>query len=319
MKKLKRDVLLADQASVEALLGTLPVDDVLGRSSFESRLGDIREELQKLGNEIDVMGSVALMFGGPPVQGSRAIDAEFATKTLDNFHALVSKQVARNEVGALGGRGPIPTHAEARLAITEILRGSVGFLLEERSENTQLADTAVKMAIHEVSDLISKSAAESDVEFEQAIETLDHRLILSLRDFFKTLDEHGASIRIVEDERDSILDAKSIQRARLRVDDTWFEDRESDLVVGELLGILPAGRRFEMKLADTGEVIRGAVAAASASKYVELIEGPTGGIVGRTWRVKMRIREVRERNKPPRNLYTLIGLLEQVGSNPTEG
>jgi hypothetical protein len=43
-----------------------------------------------------------------------------------------------------------------------------------------------------------------------------------------------------------------------------------------------------------------------------LIESAGEAVVGRWWRTKMKIREVRERNKPPRTLYTLIGLLEQI-------
>ncbi len=98
-----------------------------------------------------------------------------------------------------------------------------------------------------------------------------------------------------------------------------IKDTESDTVTGELLGLLPGGRRFEMRLRGSNEIIRGSVAAAFTESYLELIEGPQpqGGIVGRQWRAKMRIREIRERNKPPRKLYYLIGLLEALNDPPT--
>lgn len=67
-----------------------------------------------------------------------------------------------------------------------------------------------------------------------------------------------------------------------------------------------------MRLAGSTDVIRGSVVAAYATRYLELIEGPHGDIVGQTWRTKMRVREIRERNKPPRKVYTLIGLLEKI-------
>jgi hypothetical protein len=94
-----------------------------------------------------------------------------------------------------------------------------------------------------------------------------------------------------------------------------IRDEESEQVVGELVGILPGSRRFEMKLLATGEIIKGTVAANVAPTYLTSIETPgQTPVVGRIWRAKMRIREITERNKEPRRLYTLIGLLEQLNS-----
>jgi hypothetical protein len=187
----------------------------------------------------------------------------------------------------------------------------VGFVLEERSSNAELADTPVKKAIDDVTEIISQAAAESDDAFEASIETVDPRLLVSLRDFFRALDDGEASVRIVEDARDDSLDAEAVRRARIRVEATEVEDVESETVVGELLGLLPDARRFEMKLQDSGEVIRGTVAAALATHWLELLELPGERLVGQRWRTKMRIREIRERNRPPRNLYTLLGLIER--------
>ena len=78
-----------------------------------------------------------------------------------------------------------------------MVRGSVGFLLEEGAPNLQLTDTPVKIAIHQAAELVAKTAAEDEAAFEQAVEALDPRLVVSLRDFFRTLDDHGATIRIV--------------------------------------------------------------------------------------------------------------------------
>jgi hypothetical protein len=102
-----------------------------------------------------------------------------------------------------------------------------------------------------------------------------------------------------------------VKRARARVDSTEVSDTESDMVIGELLGLLPESRRFELRLIDTAEVIRGTVAAALAAKWLELIELPNEKLIGQVWRTKMKIREVRERNRPPRNLYSLLGLIER--------
>lgn len=310
MKQLDRQSLVADRGTVRRLIGQLDIADVFGQVSLASRLAEIEAQLAALEAAPEgPAGSVALMFGGEPVFGSRAINAEFATQALGAFQELVTRRVAANELGLLGGRGPLPLHGSASLAITDIIRGSVGFYLEEATSNFPLVDTVVKTAIDEVTRIIISAGAEDAVGFEEEIGDVDHRLLLSLKEFFKALDDRQATVRIVEDNRDASLDRNAVKRARERVDLTEIEEQVSDAVVGELLGVLPESRRFEMRLAVTGEIIKGVVAPEVARKYLELAESDAG-VAGRNWRVKMRIREVRERNKPPRQLYKLLGLLE---------
>jgi hypothetical protein len=286
-------------------------DDPIGRLSFNARLASIEAQLQELSGREEHTGSVALLFAGAPVHGSRSISADFATTVIKSFQDLITKRIAGEEVGRLGSRGRVPERTPSSLAIRELVRGSVGFVLEESSPNAELTDTPIKMAIDDVTVLISQAAAESEDSFETSVETLDPRMLVSLRDFFRALDDGHASVRIVEEERDASLDSVSIHRARIRVDATDVEDTESEDVTGELLGLLPDARKFEMKLLGSGDVIRGTVAAALASRWLELIEKPDERLVGQVWRTKMRIREVRERNRPPRHLYTLLGLIER--------
>lgn len=312
MRKLERESLLADRGSVLKLLDQIPSGDVLGRASFKSRLSKIDEALAKVDERVETQGSVALIFGGEPVQGARAIDSKFASEILSGFGSLVSKKVAFDEMGSLGARGPLPGRTEVNLSITELVRGSVGFLLEEQARNDTLADTSVKAAIDEVTELIAKTGAESGDQFEGAMETLDPRLLGSLRIFFRTLDDHQATVRIVEDSREANLDAASVHRGRERIDTTEIDVEEDDALIVDLIGLLPASRQFEMRLAGSTEVIKGSVAAAYASSYLELIESPHEELIGHRWQTKMRIREIKERNKEPRTLYTLIGLVKRL-------
>jgi hypothetical protein len=313
MKKLEKEALLADRAAVQTMLAALDQNDPVGRLTFESRLDEINAQLVALDHTFETIGSVALMFGGSPVYGSRSISADFAGEALKTFQDLIIKRVATEEFGPLGERGPVRRHRESNLALREIVRGSVGFLLEEHGENQELADTATKKAIEDVTEVITRTASENIDDFETAVETLDSRLLLSLRAFFRNLDESNATVRIVEGDRDAKFDAVAIRRARDRVEMTEIEERESNNVVGELLGLLPHQRRFEMRLTETNEVVRGPVAADCAAEYLELVEAPDQNVVGRTWRARMKLRVIRERNKEPRTLYTLIGLLEQIG------
>lgn len=310
MKKLEKEALLADRQSVVEILEDISAEDLTGKLTFQGRLKEIDERLSQVQALSETKGSVALMFGGEPVKGSRAIDAQFASAALRTFQDLVTKRVASEEIGQLGSRGRIPLRAAANLAITELVRGSVGFLLEEDSSQDEIADTAVKVAIEEVADVITKAASENENDFEQAVENVDARLLVSLRDFFKTLDEGHATLRIVEEERDETLDRYAVRRARQRVDATQIAENEIDLQ-GELLGLLPEGRRFEMKL-ESGEVIRGAVGATLAADWLPLIEQSKQPMVGRRWQTRMKVREVRERNRPPRKLYTLLRVLRKL-------
>lgn len=311
MKRLDMEALHADREAVLGVLARMDDDDLIGRLSFNARLTSIEAQLQELSSHKEHTGSVALLFAGEPVFGSRSISAEFATTVIKSFQDLVAKRIAGEEVGRLGSRGKVPERTPASLAIREIVRGSLGFVLEENSRNSALTDTPIKQAIDDVTVLIAQAADESDESYEASVETLDPRMLTSLRDFFRALDDGEASVRIVEEERDASLDSAAVRRARNRVDATEVEDAESDSVIGELLGLLPEARKFEMKLLGTGEVIRGTVAATLASKWFELIEKPDERLVGQIWRAKMRIREIRERNRPPRRLYTLLGLLER--------
>lgn len=314
MKELERQTLLADRSAVLDLLASIPESDPLGRMSFQSRLKDIEQQLALLDAQHVTIGSVALMFGGGPVRGSRTIDASFATRTIASFTDMVAKKVASEEIGRLGSRGKVPLRSEVNLSIADIVRGSVGFVLEESPKTDEIADTIVKSAIDEITSVIVSAASENQEAFEDAVELLDSRILVSLRDFFDVLDKENATVRIVEENRDAQLDFKAIRRARARVDMIEISEDDSESVVGELLGVLPSSRRFEMRLAGTGDVIKGTVAASLTPKYLRLIETPDQAPVGRIWRTKMRIREIKERNRPPRKLYTLIGLLEQVNS-----
>ena len=311
MKRIELEGLLADRETVRLMIEGLGSNDPIGRYSFGARLASIDEQIEKLASHHETVGSVALLFSGSPVHGSRSIEADFASTVLKSFQDLVTKQVASEEFGKLGSRGRVREGTSSTLAIRELVRGSVGFVLEEVSENQELVDTPVKKAIDEVTAIIGNVGGESDAEFESSVETLDARMLVSLRTFFQAMDDSKATVRIVEEKREAALDSQAVHRARLRVEATEVQDIESEMINGELLGLLPESRKFEMKLLESGEIIKGSVSASLATDWLELIEKPGEKFVGEVWRTKMRVREVRERNRVPRTLYTLLGLIER--------
>lgn len=311
MKKLEKEALVADREEVARILDTIPEDDVLGRMSFESRMAEIEESLRTLDAARTMIGQVALLFGGAPTHGSRSIDATFASSVLKTYQELISKRIATEEVGELGARGPIPLHAQTSLAITDVVRGSVGFVLEEVTINDTLAETAVKHAIDDITGIIRGAASEQDDDFERAVESLAPRVLMSLKDFFVTLDEGDATLRIVDDAHDQALDSNAIRRGRRRVEATEIEEHPNEVVIGRILGLFPHARRFEIQL-ENGEVIHGTVSSGVSPRYHRLIADRETNPVGRVWRILMNVRVVRELNRPERTVYNLVGLLAEV-------
>lgn len=319
MKELERQALLADQAAVRRILADIPDSDPPGRLSFSSSLEAIERRLAELDSTTRTAGLVALMFGASPVFGARAIDTPCTSSALRTLQDLVTRMVAGEEGGKPASPGRLPLYSEASLAITDIVRRSVGLVLQESAPSEQLPDTVVKSAIDQVADMMIATGSESDAQFEAAVESLDSRLLGSLAEFFRALDGADASLRILAGNRDVLLPLSAIRRGRYRVDATEIKDEESDQIVGELLGLLPQSRRFELRRVGTGEILKGAVAAAAACAYLGLIDTADQLPVGRRWRTRMRIREMR-RNKEPRRSYTLMALLEQVNiDRPSRG
>jgi hypothetical protein len=313
MRALERASLVADREGVREILGRVAADDPLGRLALQARLDAIDERLKQLGDEIETTGSVALFFGGGPVTGSLGIDASFAAATISSFRDLVAKKVAADEVGRLGGRGPLPAVTDPSLYITDVVRGSFGFLVREIPPTGEIADTNVKHAMDAVTGLISRAASPDENAFEEEIDGVDPRFLIPLQSFFRALDERSATVRIVDEHRDEILDHAAVRRGRARVDATEVTEQDSEDFTGELQGVLPEQRRFEMRLSASGEIIRGSVAAALIPRYRDLLNDPNADSPLRgVWRVKMRVRTIRQRNKEPRNVYTLLGLLDRI-------
>lgn len=142
LKKLEVDALKADLAALTALLAARTEDDdPVGWLQLSSRKADLERELTQIEATPETRAAVALFFGGRPVLGSKGIAANFAGKAIDRYQDLLAKRYASLESGPLGDRGPVPLHPNAQMLITEVARGSFGFMLEEASEPTSLVDT----------------------------------------------------------------------------------------------------------------------------------------------------------------------------------
>jgi hypothetical protein len=311
LPKLELDALSADLGAISALLAKKSEQkDPIGYLQLLERKQEVETAIMAVKDQSMGHAAVGLFFGGTPVIGSKGVLAKFAGKAIEAFQEVVSRQLAFDELSSLGSRGPVPFALEKQLMVTDVARGSFGFVLEEADRNGSLAPTAIKIAVADSAKLIAAISSQSDDEFEKAVDSLDPRLLQSLKKFFALLDDSQATIRLVEDEHEMHLDQPAVTRARTRTDQIDIDERETDLVTGQLIGLLPQHRRFEMKLSDSGELISGTISQEISKRALDSALASTDQLVGRFWRTKMKVREVTERNREPRNVYTLLALLE---------
>jgi hypothetical protein len=307
VRKLKRDALLAELAALEGIIAELPSGAVLTAKSLRRRLAGLEEELRSLEAEPDTSGAAALVFGGGKVYGSRAIDADFAVRTLKAFQELVAKKAAGRIRGSIGQKGPLPERDLARLSITGTVRGSFGFLLQEEGDPA-LFPTAVKEAIGEAAHLLDAICAEDESRFVRVVEEADPRLFVSLREFFKALHDADGTVKIVQGDEERAFNRLAVERAFERVEHTSVEDVEQT-AIGRLIGVLPVSRTFEFTRDDTGQTIRGKVGPQVSGDFLGRIEAEMLPL-GKRWKVKLSVRTISRRRASPREQFILMDVEE---------
>lgn len=310
MKRLELDSLKADLAAVEALLASrTQSEDPIGWIQYSSRKAALQTQVAELEAKPDHHASVALFFGGRPVIGSRGIMADFAGKTLEQYQEMVSKRNAAVELGEpLSSRGTIPKRANAQMMVTEVARGSFGFVLEEANQENELVQTPLKHVVNDISDLIHKLSQEDEEGFETVAETLDDRLLISIRGFFKTLDDAGATMKLVDGHKEFILQREDVERARARADS--MEVAEKVLNESGLVYLLPDSRRFDFYPDGGLPVHRGVVSTACLKKILGEGTQIPDGIIGHRKNAEFKVREVKQRNGASRVSYTLTQLAD---------
>ena len=308
VNRLKIEGLQAELAAVESLLRqAAEFSDAISEFQLSKRKEIIESEILKLIAESSPTANVVLFFGGKPVFGSRGISADFAGDAIKQFQELVSKTFAINELGQIGERGPVPLKQSTNLMVTEIAKGSFGFVLEELQDQLAMFDTGLKAITEEVAILIERTASPNELEFEEAIQKLDARSLIALKDFYVILDKNSATIRIVEEKFDFMLDESAVRRGRERTEATSI-DEEDEFFSGTLMGFLPEHRKFEAKL-DDGSSIYGSVSKEAAEQYALFVTSDKTAI-GEKWTFKIKRRTVHQLNRPPREVYRLLEFVE---------
>jgi hypothetical protein len=304
--KLRIDAARSELSSVEELLQqAISYGDPVGELQFKYKKSELESELKDLLSQEEMSASVALFFGGKPVFGSRGINADFAGKALSDFQDIIFKFFASLEFGQLGSRGKTAFTRNSQLMITQVAKGSFGFILDELSEQLTLTESSLKVTVEKAVKLIEDSAAQDQTNFDDSLKDLDHRTLVSLKNFFIDLDKNDATIRLVEGEKDFQLDEQAIKRARNRTENTSI-DESTSILTGELLGLLPEHKRFEFKVSD-GKTIIGTCSSEAAETYQERINSVAPI---KNCEIEVVIRKIKPINRQERTIYRLVNFLK---------
>ncbi len=306
--QLEQKFLQANLAQAQVLLADASQDDdPIGQHQFGQLVQELEGKLADMPQAIErAPAGVALFFGGRPVMGSHGIQAGFSGKAIERFQTLVSQRFAAQELGPLASKGRVPLKDNTHLLVTDVVRGSFGFVLQAAAaedDEAQGLGTSLKSVVDKVADAISRMAAQDEALFDGALAEIDERQKIALSDFFKLLDTEGATMRIVEGERDFELDQASVQRARRRVENLQISDR-SDEISGLIVGWSDVSAKFDMQLHSTREIVQGTVSRAELDRVA--VEGLE--LYHKHVRASIKVREVLAKNRQPKRAYTLLSL-----------
>lgn len=237
------------------------------RVMWENRLREIDAEMAALTMSSSTTASVALTFEGRPVIGQTQIQADFATDAVGAFQRIVSAKLAARRSTSVGSRGKVRGAEEARLYIRDLVRGSVGFLLEERPiSQTSMFPSSLKTAVEESTAMIEALASSNDHDFDTSIGNMQPRVLAAVQSFAKVLGRAGASARISSDEHVAELPAAAVERMVERLGEVEVTEA-TEQFAGVLLGIFPDRHEFEFQTHGNSHTLHGSTTDELAEEY----------------------------------------------------
>jgi hypothetical protein len=259
-----------DLAFVEKQLSQYsdPYDTV--RFMWEQRRTDLLRRLEEAGKTDDSHAEVALLFDGGPVIGSQEIRLQFATQLLDSYQTLVAIFAAEKGGAELKARGKLPKAFTSKLFIRDMLRGSVGFLLEEPPPTqASMLPTVLKDAVREATASLRDLSAASSDAFQSRAEAMSPRAMRAVKRISRALAEAGAAAKIVDDEEELSLTSERVATLQSRLNEVEVVEATEELD-GVLLGIFPDRQQYEFRVGFSvdGQVIYGPVSEDLDEQYI---------------------------------------------------
>ena len=287
--------LLSEQTALNKMLAQIPESNVLGRMSLNDRLEQVEEELKTYDGYSPRLVNATLTFSGPPVIGSRGIQADFGLDAAKGFVKLVGL-IGANFHGALPQRGRLSNTDDYRLMITGTAVGSYGFQVESASQQPTLEGEVapVEVAISRVKDIFQASVG-TDEQLTHAIDGIDTRALKGMSNFLKTVADNTAVCSLaLGGEVFSFRDAGQVRRSQNRLSQDYIRE-ENVTGTGRLLGFFPRRPRAQLEIesvdADLGDREVGRVVTAKVEASLAA-DTDINGILRRDISFEARVRRV---------------------------
>lgn len=267
-KPLELKSLETDLAFVEQQLAAHkdPYDTI--RLMWEKRRNALQDEIAATEKRQDNYAHVALMFNGVPVNGSQEIKLDFASKVLENYQLVVGALAAERAGAEIGARGRLPAAFTSKLFIRDMVRGSVGFLIEEaKPAQYELVPSALKDAVDETTKILVDLSSGDGRRFDERLRQLSPRTIGAIKKMAKVLHDSGAETKIVDDAQELNLDYGHTASLHARLSEVEYAERR-ETRQGILLGLFPERRQYEFQPSDGAPVSYGPVSEAFDSRYI---------------------------------------------------
>ena len=257
-----------DLAFVEEQLRKFPDPfDTVG-FMWKQRKKDLERQIAAEEATADSHGEVALLFEGAPVLGSEEIRLQFATRMLENYQNFVSVLAAEKGGAELKTKGQVPNAFSSKLFIKDMLRGSVGFLLEEPTPaQTSIVPTALKEAIEEATCALRDLSSADPAHFQSRVDSLSPRAMNAVKKIAKTLSDAGAEAKIVDAEQELKLGQANVATLHARLNEVEILEHNEEQI-GVVLGIFPDRQQYEFRIGKDGPVIYGAVSEDLDKHYL---------------------------------------------------
>jgi hypothetical protein len=245
----RRDGLASELSMIEAMLRQIPRGRVIERIGLEGRAAELREEIEGLGPG---PRTIALTFRGAPVDGSRAIVADFAGKALAAFSDAVGTLVA-SITGELAESGPLSGSPERSLRVLGPALGSFGFEIElpEPAIDRQVTifdpqgQDPYEAAIQEAIALVSAAQGDDEESLAERVSSVHPRALAKVREFIDLLTKREASFALRADHlRVEVQDVDAARRIAGALADN--DIKRAEIEVRGRLFVLPARGQFEL-------------------------------------------------------------------------
>jgi hypothetical protein len=266
---------VSEVSELQSMLGRIPKERIIDRKNLEYRLKEVQEKLDAI-REYEKIKPLRprLTFNGEPILSHRGGLADFLSGALRMF-INATYTVAASLIGRpLSDTGRLPDSGKNSILVVGSAVGSFGFELEIiKSDNMDDPSETRQMELFDIEDssfleesikiiieLFKRSANDSNEAVAEIVEKIEPRAIRSIERFLTFTIKHNAfcAVAIDKDIQFRYRDIDGIIRSKQMLSPSNFKE-ETRPLAGCFIGILPETRRFEFRVSDTNEVIKGKI------------------------------------------------------------